>query len=46
MTKPVRSKKTPTASRKTGVSKKSGSVVPDNKATASRQQVRQEIHRT
>ncbi len=46
MTKPVRSKKTPTASRKTGVPEKSGPVVPNNKATASRQQVRQEIHRT
>jgi hypothetical protein len=28
------------------VPKKSGPVVPVNKATASRQQVRQEIHRT
>jgi hypothetical protein len=46
MIKPVRSKNPPPASRKTAVPKKSGPVVPVNKATASRQQVRQEIHRT
>lgn len=48
MKKPVRSTKAPAKrkSSKTGAINKPGAVVPASKGTASRQQVRQEIHRT
>jgi len=46
MKKPVSSAKAPAKSGKTGVLKKPGPFAQESKGTASRQQVRQEIHRT